>query len=81
MCSDGVTDYVPEEDIAQLVAEASSPETAAAAIVARSLEAGTRDNATAVVCDVEVPADARAPQQARFYGAAAARFCEELETA
>ena len=60
---------------------------AAAACVALALEAGTRDNVTVVVCDVfadDAPlASARRVRAAEpdFYGAAAARFTEGLESA
>lgn len=79
LCSDGLTDYVPEQDVAQLVASAPTAQDAAAALVALALEAGTRDNVTAVVCDVvagEPSADL--PQ---FAGAAASRFCEDFSIA
>lgn len=79
LCSDGVTDYVPESDVAQLVAEAATPREAAAAVVALALEAGTRDNVTAVVCDV---LDEESLDDAPlFAGAAASRFCDDFEIA
>ena len=46
-----------------------------------ALEAGSQDNATAVVCDVERTDAAAATAHPRFYGAAADRFCEDLELA
>lgn len=79
LCSDGVTDYVPELDVADLLRLAPSPESAAAALVALALEAGTRDNVTAIVCDVvDDDLDAASPV---FYGSAADRFTEDIETA
>jgi serine/threonine protein phosphatase PrpC len=82
LCSDGLSDYVPHEDIAAAVAHRGATEGAAAA-VALALEAGTRDNVTVVVCDVEVgaPQSFSAAPAAAFYGAAAARFTEGLESA
>lgn len=82
LCSDGLSDYVPHEDIAMAVAHRGAPDAAAAA-VSLALAAGTRDNVTVVVCDVEVgPARGfSAGPDASFYGAAAARFTEGLESA
>ena len=79
LCSDGLTDYVPEGDVAALIAEAATPQDAAAAVVALALEAGTRDNVTAVVCDVV--AGAPLGDFPVFVGAAASRFCEDFEIA
>lgn len=79
LCSDGLTDYVPESDVARLIAEAGDPHSAAAAAVALALEAGTRDNVTVVVCDVVD--DDTAPSDAVFLGSAARWFTEDVETA
>ncbi len=80
LCSDGLTDYVPEADVAELIAEAFDPRSAASAVVALALEAGTRDNVTAVVCDVVEQADDddAAPV---FFGSAARWFAEDVQTA
>ncbi|MCW3494726.1 PP2C family protein-serine/threonine phosphatase [Microbacterium sp. SSM24] len=82
LCSDGLSDYVPHEDIAEAVTGRSASEAAADA-VARALEAGTRDNVTVVVCDIEVgeAVSFSARPDTSFYGAAAARFTEGLESA
>jgi PPM family protein phosphatase len=79
LCSDGVTDYVPEADIADLLGLPLAPSRVAAAVVELALEAGTRDNATAVVCDVR--AGVSRPSSPVFAGSAAARFAEDVETA
>ncbi|WP_307858529.1 PP2C family protein-serine/threonine phosphatase [Microbacterium flavescens] len=83
LCSDGLTDYVPQSDIAAVVARCDSAAEAAGAAVALGLTAGTRDNVTVVVCDVEVghPEPLAVSSQTSFYGAAAARFTEGLESA
>ncbi|MBD3940758.1 serine/threonine-protein phosphatase [Microbacterium sp. NEAU-LLC] len=87
LCSDGLTDYVPVDEIRVRLREHSDPAAAAAACVALALEAGTRDNVTAVVCDViadHLVADTASGggrPQASFYGAAAERFMEELDSA
>lgn len=82
LCSDGLTDYVPVADIRAALLGLESVEGAAAACVDLALEAGTRDNVTAVVVDVTVGTDAgTAGGSTLFYGAAADRFMEGLESA
>ena len=87
LCSDGLSDYVPEQEFAELLRAHSDISDAAAACVALALDAGTRDNVTVVVCDValEAPGFAtatfRADAEPTFYGAAADRFTERLESA
>ncbi|WP_228163842.1 PP2C family protein-serine/threonine phosphatase [Microbacterium testaceum] len=79
LCSDGLTDYVPESDVARLVARADDPRSAAAEAVGLALQAGTRDNVTVVVCDV---VDDDAPSSPPiFFGSAARWFTEDVETA
>ncbi|MFF0910379.1 PP2C family protein-serine/threonine phosphatase [Microbacterium enclense] len=80
LCSDGLTDYVPEADVAQLVADAPDPQAAAASAVALALEAGTRDNVTVVVCDV-VDDDDRGGSEPVFFGSATRWFAEDVQTA
>jgi len=80
LCSDGLTDYVPEADVARLIAEADDPRSAAASAVALALEAGTRDNVTVVVCDV-VDDDQPVAGEPVFSGSAARWFAEDVETA
>lgn len=81
LCSDGVTDYLPELEVVGLLDGAASPHEAAAGIVALALDAGTLDNATAVVCDVVD--DDRTPVAPTpvFYGSAARFFAEDVDTA
>lgn len=74
-----MTDYVPETDVARLVADAVDPRSAAAAAVGLALDAGTRDNVTVVVCDV-VDDDAPSAEPI-FFGSAARWFTEDVETA
>ncbi|SBS74013.1 PP2C family serine/threonine-protein phosphatase [uncultured Microbacterium sp.] len=78
LCSDGITDYVPEPDVAEILAITPDPGEAAALVVALALDAASRDNVTAVVCDIVdgVPDLAAVP---RLVGAAAARFGEVVE--
>ncbi len=87
LCSDGLSDYVPDAAFAAVVASYDDVERAAAACVSLALQAGTRDNVTVVVCDVvadDVPRESMSPAaraEPDFYGAAAVRFTEGLESA
>ena len=53
LCSDGLTDMVPEARIAEILADSpDDPEEPARALVSAALEAGGSDNVTVVVVDV-----------------------------
>lgn len=77
MCSDGVSDYLDDEEIGLTLLRHRRPEDAAAALVALALEFGSRDNVTAVVSDVVdgAPGD----EDAQFAGSAAELFQETLD--
>jgi serine/threonine protein phosphatase PrpC len=49
LCSDGLTEMLPEEEINQVLHAAAEPEQACRRLVTRANEAGGRDNTTAVV--------------------------------
>ena len=70
LCSDGLSSYVPEEEIHAVLAAASDAQHAAGALVGAALEHGAPDNVTVVAVDIDVP-DA-VPQSAELVGAAAA---------
>jgi protein phosphatase len=53
VCSDGVTGELTPADVADVLARTAGSGAAAAELVRRAVEAGGRDNATAVVVDVE----------------------------
>lgn len=79
LCSDGISDYVPDAELAAVLVASETVAHAAHALVQLALESGSRDNVTAVVCDVERGTPERdAPE---FAGSAAVRFREELESA
>jgi len=78
LCSDGVTDYLPDQELIDVLA-AGGPQTAADAIVRLALTAGSRDNVTAVVCDVV--ADAAWDDRPIFSGSAGDRFTESVDEA
>lgn len=77
LCSDGVSDYLPDDEIRAVLTNIADPDEAAQELVRRSLEAGSRDNVTAIVADVVdgLPA----PVAARFAGSASSRFTEDLD--
>jgi serine/threonine protein phosphatase PrpC len=52
LCSDGLTDYVEDEVIAQVLRDFEDRKACAAELFARTLEAGAPDNVTVVVADV-----------------------------
>jgi protein phosphatase len=52
LCSDGVTGMIDDDRIGQILGQATDPRDAADQLVAAAVEAGGRDNATAVVVDV-----------------------------
>ncbi len=81
LCSDGVSDYVPHDELERLLALAPTPERAADWVVRVALDAGTRDNATAVVCDIVSATDRASSDVPVFAGAAAARYLEGLDSA
>jgi protein phosphatase len=51
LCSDGVTDYLADEEVAALL-ELDDPDEAVRGIVDAALHSGSRDNVTAVIADV-----------------------------
>jgi serine/threonine protein phosphatase PrpC len=52
LCSDGLTNFVPRPDIADIL-RAADPEQVVAALAAAALEAGAPDNVTCVLLDIE----------------------------
>ena len=60
LCSDGVTAELTDERLRAILTEHLDPQRAADAVVAAAIDAGGRDNATAVVIDVLAVASPRA---------------------
>lgn len=52
LCSDGLTNEVPDEEIADVLSGLPEPGEAAHELVRRAIEAGGRDNVTVIVVDV-----------------------------
>lgn len=50
LCSDGISDMLGDERIAVILREAASAESAVNELIAAAMEAGGRDNITAIVC-------------------------------
>ncbi|WP_159499598.1 PP2C family serine/threonine-protein phosphatase [Microbacterium sp. 18062] len=78
LCSDGVSDYLDDEEIGLMLLRHRDVAAAASALVRLALESGSRDNVTAVVCDVE-EGEADAAEQAMFAGSAGELFQEHLD--
>jgi PPM family protein phosphatase len=58
LCSDGLSDLVPSERLASILADADLDDVTAA-LIAAALDAGGRDNITCIVADVEDGPEAR----------------------
>jgi serine/threonine protein phosphatase PrpC len=82
LCTDGLTDYVDEPSVLQVLVEAADPDEAADRLIAAALARDAHDNVTVVVCDVVAVEDAD-PDEPRLAGSALGRSTEpepELET-
>lgn len=58
MCSDGLTDMISDEAIAEVLGRSLTAQQACEVLIAAALEAGGRDNVTAVVADFREHAEA-----------------------
>lgn len=63
LCSDGLTGMVPEQKVANLLAQNSEPEAACKVLVAAANEAGGKDNITALVINFDVQQGAPVQQK------------------
>ncbi|MBM7784416.1 PP2C family protein-serine/threonine phosphatase [Tenggerimyces flavus] len=79
ICSDGLTDFVEDSEIAHALINAGEPDDVANELIRMTLEVGAPDNVTCVVADVVESDDPQAAGQsgAIFVGAAAA--ADQLE--
>lgn len=77
LCSDGVSDYLPDDAIGEILRDVDGRDDAAEIIVAAALQAGSRDNVTAVVADICKGAPSEGGVV--FAGAATQRFREDAE--
>ena len=71
LCSDGLSGYVPERDIAETLLTVDDVELAAHKLITQSLSEGAPDNVTVVVVRVAEDLDTSPPAEPRMVGAAA----------
>ncbi len=69
-CSDGVTEYVTEKEVGEVLTQQPSPARAAQKLIELALERGGADNATAVVVKVLEVGETRIPAEKRAKDAA-----------
>ena len=75
LCSDGITEYVSESELGQVLVSAPSPARAAQRLVDMAVERGGSDNATAVVVKVVEAGETRIPLEQRQRDDDAVRRC------
>jgi hypothetical protein len=75
LCSDGVSEYVPEAEVGEVLTKAASPVRAAQKLIDLALERGGGDNATAVVVRVLEAGDSPQPADQRKKDDAAIARC------
>jgi protein phosphatase len=73
LCSDGLTDFVSPEIVAEILTGADSPDEAADRCIEVALKAHTRDNVTVVIADVVDSDEDDLPSVPQVVGAAAVR--------
>jgi len=74
LCSDGLSDYVAEDTICEVLVGAAGAAEAADRLVQLALKAGAPDNVTCIVADVvDIETDVSTPTQPQVVGAAAER--------
>nr|WP_216645855.1 PP2C family serine/threonine-protein phosphatase [Isoptericola halotolerans] len=81
LCSDGLSGFVPVEQLAEVLTECESPEEAADLLLTLAMTAGSTDNITVVVADVVDPDEVgtTAPTTStQVVGAAAGEMSPEL---
>lgn len=77
LCSDGLSDYLPEAELARALGSTRTPDLVVARIVEMAIANGSKDNVTAVVCDIHAGSPDRT-ERATFFGSAATLFGEQL---
>jgi protein phosphatase len=75
LCSDGVSEYVPENEVGEVLTRQSSPARAAQRLIDLALERGGGDNATAVVVRVLEAGETPLPAEQRKKDDAAIGAC------
>lgn len=80
LCSDGITEYVNESEIGQVLVSAPSPARSAQRLVDMALDRGGGDNATALVVKVVEAGETRIPPEQRERDEAALGKCPLFES-
>ena len=75
LCSDGISEYVPENEVGEVLSRQSSPARAAQRLIDLALERGGGDNATAVVVRVLEAGETPLPAEQRKRDDAAIGSC------
>jgi serine/threonine protein phosphatase PrpC len=75
LCSDGISEYVPEHEVGEVLSRQSSPARAAQRLIELALERGGGDNATAVVVRVLEAGETPLPAEQRKKDDAAIGSC------
>jgi protein phosphatase len=75
LCSDGISEYVPENEVGEVLTRQSSPARAAQRLIDLALERGGGDNATAVVVRVLEAGETPLPAEQRKKDDAAISAC------
>jgi len=75
LCSDGISEYVPENEVGEVLTKQTSPARAAQRLIDLALERGGGDNATAVVMRVLEAGETPAPAEQRRKDDAAINAC------
>ncbi|MDA8579926.1 protein phosphatase 2C domain-containing protein [Pontimonas sp.] len=71
LCSDGLSGYVSERDIAETLLTVDDPELACHKLITQSLSEGAPDNVTVVIVRVDEERDTSPPSEPRMVGSAA----------
>jgi len=71
LCSDGLSGYVSERDMAEILLTVDDPELACHKLITQSLSEGAPDNVTVVIVRVSEDSDTSPPAEPRMVGAAA----------
>ena len=79
LCSDGITEYLGEVELGEIILKAASPALAANRLVDRAVELGGGDNATAVVVKVVEAGETVVPPDQRDRDAGALARCPLFE--
>ncbi|MCK0113433.1 protein phosphatase 2C domain-containing protein [Ornithinimicrobium sp. F0845] len=80
LCSDGLTDYVAESTVAELLRSEDPPGKVADQLISIALRASTRDNVTVIVADVVDAGEGTGTTEPQVVGAASERRGTQLLT-